>query len=395
MSQTNGPKVKSSAFLFIMLTACAQQQRPVVLAPVQMETTGDTSAAGPASRRVFETQRDDPFATTNRIDWPGPNVYRSARGAPGPEYWQQRADYSIVATLDTSTTELTGSVEIKYTNNSPDTLRYVWIQVDQNLYRNGSKGSALFPADSRWGVRGFEGGYNLTDVRVNGAPVRPRINDTMMRLDLPTQLAPHGGKATIAIRYSFRVPEHGSDRMGRDSALYEIAQWFPRMAVYDDVRGWNTDPYLGQGEFYLEYGDFDYSVTVPAGYVVAGSGVLQNPNEVLTSEQRRRLAAAAGSDVVQIITRAKQLPQRLNQNQVPEPGASALGTFTMSHGQPLPISDGTQPAGTEFWLRPTTNSRKPEQPGSTPPSRLNGRSGSTRSSFSPSPIRRPPASRAR
>jgi hypothetical protein len=316
-SQTNGPNVKSSAFLFMTLTACAQQ-RPVVLAPVRMETTGDTSATGPVSRRVFDTQRDDPFATTNRIDWPGPNVYRSARGAPGPEYWQQRADYSIVATLDTSTTELTGSVEIRYTNNSPDTLRYVWIQVDQNLYRTGSKGSALFPADSRWGVRGFEGGYNLTDVRVNGASVRPRINDTMMRLDLPTQLTPHGGKATIVIRYSFRVPEHGSDRMGRDSALYEIAQWFPRMAVYDDVRGWNTDPYLGQGEFYLEYGDFDYSVTVPAGYVVAGSGVLQNPNEVLTSEQRRRLSAAAGSsDVVQIITRAEAAAGKTQ----PKPGA--------------------------------------------------------------------------
>ena len=391
-SQTNDPKVKYSAFLFMALAACAQQQRPVVLAPVQMEAIGDTSASGPVSRRVFDTQRDDPFATTNRIDWPGPNVYRSARGAPGPEYWQQRADYSIVATLDTSTTELTGSVEIRYTNNSPDTLRYVWIQVDQNLYRTGSKGSALFPADSRWGVRGFEGGYNLTDVRVNGASVRPRINDTMMRLDLPTQMAPHGGKATIAIRYSFRVPEHGSDRMGRDSALYEIAQWFPRMAVYDDVRGWNTDPYLGQGEFYLEYGDFDYSVTVPAGYVVAGSGVLQNPNEVLTSEQRRRLSAAAGSsDVVQIITQ-RQLPERLNQNQVREPGASALGTFTMSHGRLLPTSDGTQPAGTEFWPRPITNFRKPVRPGSMPPSRLNGRSGSTRSCFSRFPIHRPLAS---
>jgi hypothetical protein len=160
-------------------------------------------------------------------------------------------------------------VQITYTNNSPDTLRYVWIQADQNLYRTGSKGSALFPADSRWGVRGFQGGYTFTDVRVNGASVQPRINDTMMRLDLPAPLAPRGGKTTIDIKYSFRVPEHGSDRMGRDSALFEIAQWYPRMAVYDDVRGWNTDPYLGQGEFYLEYGDYEYSVTVPAGYVVA------------------------------------------------------------------------------------------------------------------------------
>ena len=177
------------------------------------------------SGNVFETNRDDPFATTNRIDWPGPNRYRSSSGMPGPDYWQQRADYTIRASLDTATTEVSGVVQIAYTNNSPDTLRFIWLQVDQNLYRTGSKGSALFPADSRWGVRGFEGGYNLTDVRVNGTPVQPRINDTMMRLDLPTLLRPRGGTITVAIKSSFRVPEHGSDRMGRDSVLYAIAQW--------------------------------------------------------------------------------------------------------------------------------------------------------------------------
>ena len=242
----------------------------------------------------------------DRIDWPGPNRYRASSGVPGPDYWQQRADYTINVSLDTTTTEIAGSVEIRYTNNSPDTLRYVWLQADQNLYRTASKGSALFPADSRWGVRGFEGGYTFSDVRVNGTAAQPRIDDTMMRLDLPAPLLPRGGKTTIAIRYSFKVPEHGSDRMGRDSALYEIAQWYPRMAVYDDVRGWNTDPYLGQGEFYLEYGDYDYSVTVPAGYVVAGSGVLQNSDEVLTATQRQRLAAARRSgEVVPIITQVE------------------------------------------------------------------------------------------
>ena len=293
--------VKNYVFLAAALAACAQQ-RPVVLAPVRMDAPG---TAATTSGSVFDTNRDDPFATTNRIDWPGPNRYRSSSGVPGPDYWQQRADYTIAAALDTGAAQLTGSVQIGYTNNSPDTLRYVWVQVDQNLYRTGSKGSALFPADSRWGVRGFEGGYDLTDVQVNGTSVKPRINDTMMRLDLPTPLTPGGGKTTISIKYSFRVPEHGSDRMGKDSLLFEIAQWYPRMAVYDDVRGWNTDPYLGQGEFYLEYGDVDYSVTVPAGYIVAGSGVLQNPEEVLTAEQRRRLATASRTtttDVVQIIT---------------------------------------------------------------------------------------------
>src|SRR5437868_9069865 len=306
--------VKSHALAVMALAACAQQ-RPVVLPPVRMEpATIDTSLGAGQSRSVFETQRDDPFATTNRIDWPGPNRYRSSAGVPGPEYWQQRADYTIAASLDTATTEISGSAEIAYVNNSPDTLRYVWVQADQNLYRTGSKGSALFPADSRWGVRGFQGGYNFSDVRVNGASVQPRIDDTMMRIDLLSPLTPRGGKATIAIKYSFRVPEHGSDRMGRDSALYEIAQWYPRMAVYDDVRGWNTDPYLGQGEFYLEYGDFDYSVTVPAGYVVAGSGVLQNPGEVLTAEQRRRLASASGnSAVVQVITQAEAAAAKTQQ----------------------------------------------------------------------------------
>jgi hypothetical protein len=302
--------VKHYSLLLVAFVACARQQ-PVILAPVRMDTTAPINT-NTQQAAVFETQRDDPFATTNRIDWPGPNSYRSASGVPGPDYWQQRADYTITASLDTGTTELNGSVQIRYTNNSPDTLRFVWLQVDQNLYRTGSKGSALFPADSRWGVRGFQGGYDLTDVRVGSATVQPRVNDTMMRIDLPSPLPPRGGAVTISMRYSFRVPEHGSDRMGRDSSLYEIAQWYPRMAVYDDVRGWNTDPYLGQGEFYLEYGDFDYSVTVPAGYVVAGSGVLQNPNEVLTAEQRRRLATAAGSsEVVPIIGRSEAAAARM------------------------------------------------------------------------------------
>lgn len=294
--------VKANLFIAVALAACAPQ-RPVILPTVQL-SADTTSQQQP--RPFVDSRRDDPFATMDRIDWPGPNRYRASSGVPGPDYWQQRADYTINASLDTATTEIAGSVEIRYTNNSPDTLRYVWLQADQNLYRTASKGSALFPADSRWGVRGFEGGYTFSSVRVNGTPVQPRIDDTMMRLDLPTPLLPHGGKTTIAIRYSFKVPEHGSDRMGRDSALYEIAQWYPRMAVYDDVRGWNTDPYLGQGEFYLEYGDYDYSVTVPAGYVVAGSGVLQNSDEVLTATQRQRLAAAQrSSEVVPIITQAE------------------------------------------------------------------------------------------
>ncbi len=255
---------------------------------------------------MYLEQRDDPFYTTDRMDWPGPNQFRDASGSPGPAYWQQRADYTIAATLDTASRTINGTVTVHYTNNSPDTLRWVWMQLDQNLFRQGSKGSAVFSADSRWGARNFVGGYKLGEVTADGAAVAPKIDDTMMRLDLAQPLAPHGGKLAIVVRYSFEVPDHGADRMGRDGVLYEIAQWYPRMAVYDDVRGWNTDPYIGQGEFYLEYGDIDYAVTVPAGYTVAGSGVLQNPAEVLSPSERQRLASAAhDTAVVPIITAAE------------------------------------------------------------------------------------------
>ena len=301
----------ASLLTALALAGCARGQPAQVLTPVRLDPTSVVGGSASAGSDVFAT-----FATTNRIDWPGPNQYRSASGAPGPSYWQQRADYTIAATLDTARGgTVSGQVTIRYTNNSPDTLRFVWLQLEQNLYRANSKGSALFSADSRWGVRGFQGGYELSEVTVDGSAVTPKVDDTVMRLDLAQPIAPRGGRASIAMRFRFAVPEHGSDRMGRDSTLFEIAQWYPRMAVYDDVRGWNTDPYLGQGEFYLEYGDIDYSVTAPAGYVVAGSGTLQNAEQVLTAAQRERLARAgastarAGSNegVVAVVTREEAL----------------------------------------------------------------------------------------
>ncbi|MEK6613104.1 MAG: M1 family metallopeptidase [Gemmatimonadota bacterium] len=293
--------------LLVLAIGCMPQRASQEVTPVRLaEPVTFTIALPDDSAHARDIAHDNPFFTTNRIDWPGPNAYRAASGEPGPLYWQQRADYRIAVTLDTTTRRVSGSVSITYTNNSPDSLRFVWLQLDQNLYHPGSKGSALFPPDSRWGVRGFNGGYDLSQVAVDGFAVAPHVNDTMMRLDLPSPLAPRGAQALITMSFSFNVPEHGSDRMGRDGNLYEIAQWYPRMAVYDDVRGWNTDPYLGQGEFYLEYGDIDYAVTAPAGYTIAGSGVLQNAGEVLSSVQRERLALAArSSDQVAIITRGE------------------------------------------------------------------------------------------
>jgi Peptidase family M1 domain len=295
---------RSIAATSLIAIAGCWSHHPEVLTPVRIDTAPpEANPPVVTPSRPPLTVADDPMRRLDRMEWPGPNAQRTAAGAPGPEYWQQRVDYTIAATLDTLSRSVRGTVSIRYVNNSPDTLRFIWIQLDQNLYRPGSKGSALFPSESRWGVRGFRGGYELTGLQVNGRGTTGRIDDTMMRVDLDAPCLPHGGTTNIGMQYSFTVPDHGSDRMGRDSALYEIAQWFPRVAVYDDVRGWNTDPYLGQGEFYLEYGDIDYAVTVPAGYVVAGSGVLQNRGEVLTPARIERLdQAVRASSVVEIIT---------------------------------------------------------------------------------------------
>jgi len=304
--------MKVIPFLLLASVACASHQAPATQAPapataVRVDTLPTVTFALPKSQR---DQTADSFYPLSRMEWPGPNRYRSSNGSPGPDYWQQRADYRIMASLDTTSQAVSGSVQIRYTNNSPDTLRYVWLQLDQNLYRPGSEGSMLFASESRWGVRGFKGGYDLRDVRVNGKAVTPRIYDTMMQLTLPTSLVPKGGNVGITMNFTFRVPEHGSDRMGRDGPLYEIAQWYPRMAVYDDVRGWNTDLYLGQGEFYLEYGDIDFTITVPAGYTVAASGTLQNPREVLTETERQRLAQAAKTqEVIAIRSASEALPR--------------------------------------------------------------------------------------
>ena len=241
------------------------------------------------------------------LNLPGPNAYRTGAGTPGPLYWQQRADYTIRASLDTAALSVHGAETIRYTNNSPDTLRYVWMQLDQNLGSDSTRFARLRPNFLRRPEADFVGGYVLERVaalRATGrgaksasVPLAYRVNATMMRVELDRPLPPKG-VFTFDLAWHYMVPRSG--RTGREHFpegwLYEIAQWYPRMAVYDDVRGWNTAQYLGSGEFYLEYGDFDYTITAPALYTVTGTGVLQNPAQVLTAEQRRRLALAVKSD---------------------------------------------------------------------------------------------------
>jgi len=243
------------------------------------------------------------------LDLPTPTVYRAADGRPGPSYWQQRADYTIDATLDPATQVLRGEETIRYTNNAPLALPYLWLQLDQNICAPTSVTSQLnqpplvFGATSfDFSCGGFAGGVTLTAVRSAERDLRYQVFGTMMRVDLPTALAP-GATVALDIGWQFGIPETGAGRMGRDGTLYEVAQWYPRMAVYDDVHGWNTEPYIGAGEFYLEYGRFDVRITLPAAYVVAATGTLQNPEDVLTATQRERLSRAAASETpVAIIT---------------------------------------------------------------------------------------------
>jgi hypothetical protein len=238
------------------------------------------------------------------LNEPG-TAYRSGSGAPGPMYWQNRADYKIDASLDTVKQEISGTVEITYSNNSPDELNYLWLQLDQNLFTRKSRGHNTTPIGGyRFGNVEFEGGDSIHSISIteHGKTITPKfvVTDTRMQVILNEPLKPKVDKVVLKINYSFKIPTYGSDRMGitptKNGKIYEIAQWYPRMEVYDDVEGWNTLPYLGAGEFYLEYGDIDYSVTVPANQVVAGSGELQNPNDVLTSNEVSKLNSARQSD---------------------------------------------------------------------------------------------------
>ena len=274
-------------------------------------------------------QSADPVQRTNQavfapLGVPGANDMRLGTGMPGPRYWQQRADYRIQATLNPSDHRVTGSAVIAYTNNSPDTLDALWLQVEQNLFAPDSRG-ALVNAANRWRGSFAAGGTRVTRIAVvqGGRRYTPEhwVNDTRMRVALAEPLAPAGGQLSVEVEWSFIVPEYGADRMGRFHAergwIYEMAQWYPRLYVYDDVRGWDPMPYLGQGEFYLEYGDFDVSITAPREFLVMGSGELLNPDQVLTATQRQRLAEARRSDQTVTI---------VSQREVGTPASRPAGT---------------------------------------------------------------------
>jgi hypothetical protein len=252
---------------------------------------------------------------------PTPNTYRSASGAPGPAYWQQKADYYIKVQLDDEKQHITGSEVITYTNNSPDELTYLWVQLDQNLFAKDSdtykteagklNDNLSFNALDFVTREKFDGGYKITAVKEkSGAKLHYTINKTMMRIELPRPLKPKGTYA-FSIDWNYNINNHkkldgrtGYEYFEKDgNYLYEIAQWFPRMAVYDDVYGWQHKQFLGQGEFALPFGDYKVAITVPADHIVAATGECQNLNQVLSSTQQKRLDKARNSkDPVVIVT---------------------------------------------------------------------------------------------
>ena len=243
------------------------------------------------------------------------NDYRTGGGEPGPKYWQNKADYKINCTLDTGSHRVTSDVEISYTNNSPDNLRFLWLQVDQNIYKIDSRASYTTTEEGgRWANAKFTEGDVIKSISIDAGAksYTPKylITDTRMQVWLNDELK-SGGVIKMKISYQFDVPEYGTDRMGRlntkNGWIYQIAQWFPRMCVYDDVQGWNTLPYLGAGEFYLEYGDIEYNVTAPANLIVAGSGELQNPQDCLTADQISRWNQAKNSDKTVMIRSDKEI----------------------------------------------------------------------------------------
>ena len=322
--------------------------RYVMFVLLVMSVCGDALAQGiQQTKGTFE----DKFRQLDEV-LPTPNVYRNAAGAPGHEYWQQKVDYDIDVKLDENARRITASENITYTNNSPDSLRYLWLQLDQNIFKPdsiaeltrdfGQAPSADSAVQLSFGElrrqQSFadnQYGYDITSVvDADGNSLRRTIVGTLMRIDLPTPLEP--GKSTrFRIDWAYNIVEEDAvsaragyehfpddDREGGND-IFLLAQWFPRLVVYSDYEGWHNKEFLGRGEFTLEFGDYTVDITVPNDHVVSSTGVLQNPDTVLTETQRARLAKARdAAKPVFIVT-----PEEALANESSNPDGEKTWTF--------------------------------------------------------------------
>ncbi|MEJ2338156.1 MAG: hypothetical protein P8Y15_04605, partial [Gemmatimonadales bacterium] len=282
------------AFLFVALITSSisavapdafGQAPPDSLQPATASVPAAEEQAEEAAPAAGESAAEGIFRP---VDIHHPDEFRTAAGAPNLSYWQQEVSYEIKVALNPETDRITGSEKVTYTNNSPDSLSSIWLQLDQNLFRPDSRGAerAARMEDAAGDVR-FQGmfqggGYDIERVAVirDEVPLEVpyEIDGTMMKIQLDRPVQPVGGELEIEVDFSFTIPESGADRMGRlkvkKGTVYELAQWYPRVFVYDDVTGWNAMPYLGQGEVYLEDSDFAVEITVPRDFLVAATGEL-------------------------------------------------------------------------------------------------------------------------
>ncbi len=322
------------------MNLCVACRKCAVVSSFLLVLTYGTAQTAPASSF-------DPRVTFAPLSLPDPvNAYRSSNGAPGPSYWQNQADYELHAKLDTTGKDLRATEIVTYTNNSPNTLPSLWMQLEQNLYRKDSRGHAILgglmrrmrpnrpgtPAASpdEMSTEGFV--FDSVEVESAKGLVKAEtlVDDTRMQIRLPQPLT-HGGKLRIHLAYHYKIPGVWGGRtswgMSEKGEIYDMAQWYPRMAVYDDLRGWDTLPYIGS-EFYLEYGNFDYFLTVPSEMIVAGSGELVNPREVLTAKELQRLDEARASDRTVYIRRPEEVSDPASR---PKQGGTLTWHFHMDH----------------------------------------------------------------
>ena len=329
-------KVQRTAIFHSALVMCT-----LALASISIAQSAPTSAVTPAPSSASGY---DPRLTFAPLSLPDPvNAYRSSNGAPGPSYWQNEADYEMHAELDTDAKVLRNDEVITYTNNSPDALTSLWIQMEQNLYRKDARGQVINGALFRRMMRSATAagappsteGFILDAVEIEQGTLRVKadylIEDTRMQVRLPKPLAPKGASLKLHIRYHYQIPGvwGGRTSWGRSKQgeIYDMAQWYPRMCVYDDLRGWDTLPYIGS-EFYLEYGHFDYYVTVPSSMIVAGTGELVNPRDVLTATEIERLATARKSDKTVVIRSAAEVSDPASR---PKASGTLTWHFYMDH----------------------------------------------------------------
>ncbi len=302
-------KIANSLFLAVLFLFSG-------IVAAQEETDAQTREPGHYNTNRFK-QLYEEFST--------PNMFRTASGAPGPNYYQQQADYVMDIELDDKNKKLTGTETITYSNNSPDKLEFLWVQLDQNKRAKDSKSPLIEPSDAQpanmagsfiqnYMGNEFDGGFNILEVKdAKGSPLKYTINQTMMRVDMPKNLMP-GEKFVFSIKWWYNINDHVVDRARSGYETFEdgnrgyvIAQFYPRMAVYNDVEGWQNSQFWGRDEFALPFGNFEVNITVPADHILDGTGELQNRKEIFTKEMMSRYEAAQKSfdKPVVIVTQAE------------------------------------------------------------------------------------------